>query len=75
MKNKKCPKCSKQYYELSNFCKTCGHELIKEENRCSKNGHSMCAHGVFEESDVYCEFCGALTTYAAERQNKTPETE
>ena len=57
-----------QYYELSQYCKKCGLELVKDANRCSENKSSSCAKTSFCDDDVYCDKCGALTTYAAERK-------
>ena len=42
-------------------------QLIREVNRCSENRTELCRHRTFEEGDVYCCYCGALTTYAAEK--------
>lgn len=70
MKNKRCPKCGRQYHELENYCTKCGLELIKEKNRCSENKTVMCSHRVYADDDVYCTYCGALTTYAKQRQNQ-----
>jgi len=66
--NKKCPKCSKQYTELENYCTKCGIELEKDQNRCSANKSTLCSRRVYKESDVYCAYCGSLTTYALERE-------
>lgn len=69
MINKKCPKCGRKYTEFENYCTKCGIELIKEENKCSENKTARCSHRVYGDDDNYCAYCGALTTYALERQN------
>ena len=66
--NKKCPKCRKQYYEHSNFCTKCGLILEKDDNRCSTLGHALCKNRIYETEEDFCEYCGALTTYAVERR-------
>lgn len=69
MKVKKvCPKCKKEYTELENYCTQCGFELEKTPNRCSENKTARCAKRVYEDDDIYCAYCGSLTTYALERQ-------
>ena len=68
MCNKICPKCGKRYAETANYCRACGLELTKEGNRCSENKGAMCRTLTFSDDDIYCECCGALTTYAASRQ-------
>jgi len=65
-----CPKCKKQYYELANYCRKCGIALEKDRNRCSENKTTLCGNRNYEDDDVYCEYCGSLTTYALERQVK-----
>lgn len=69
---KKCPKCNRQYGELHNYCSKCGIELERDNNRCSENKTTLCAHSIFADDDTYCSYCGALTTYALDRQNKRP---
>lgn len=68
MMNKRCPKCNKQYTELENYCSKCGIELVKEKNMCSENKTKYCSHRVYGDDDLYCAYCGSLTTYAVERQ-------
>ena len=63
-----CPKCRREYSELDNYCTKCGLELEKEENRCSEMKTQLCRHRVYADDDVYCSCCGALTTYALERE-------
>ena len=65
---KVCPKCGKVYGELSNYCTKCGFELEKAPNVCSERKTSLCAHRIYADDDLYCEYCGAPTTYAAEKQ-------
>lgn len=62
------PKCGKKYTELENYCTKCGFELEKEPNRCSANKTELCKKRVYHDDDVYCAYCGSLTTYALERQ-------
>lgn len=64
MINKKCPKCREKYSELENYCTKCGTELEKEENKCSANKTKWCSHRIFKDDDIYCSYCGSLTTYA-----------
>jgi len=64
---KVCPKCGRVYCELDNYCTKCGIALEKEPNKCSEQRTTLCAHRVFEDDDIYCSYCGALTTYAKER--------
>ena len=66
MHKKKCSKCGRQYYELSNYCNKCGIALDKDDNRCSENKTTQCSHKIFEDDDLYCDYCGSLTTYALE---------
>lgn len=44
-------------------------QLVKEDNRCSANKTSLCTHKVFDANDVFCSYCGSLTTYALEKEN------
>lgn len=67
MGNKRCPTCGARYTGLERFCTKCGILLVREVNRCSENRTELCRHRTFEEGDVYCCYCGALTTYAAEK--------
>ena len=61
-----CPKCSRDYSPLENYCTKCGFELEQEPNRCSEMKTSMCRGMVFKDDDLFCSYCGALTTYALE---------
>lgn len=65
---KQCPKCRRQYTELENYCTKCGIALEQEQNHCSENKTAQCARRVYADDDVYCSYCGSLTTYALERQ-------
>ena len=67
--HKKCQKCNKQYTELENYCTMCGIELEKDDNRCSGNKTARCEKRVYLDTDIYCAYCGSLTTYALEREN------
>ena len=64
---KVCPKCGRAYCELDNYCTKCGIAQEKEPNKCSEQRTTLCAHRVFADDDIYCPYCGALTTYAKER--------
>lgn len=66
--NKICPKCKRKYSELENYCTKCGIELDKEANRCSADKTTLCQHRIFADDDIYCSYCGSLTTYALERE-------
>ncbi len=61
-----CPTCKRIYPVLSNYCTKCGIELVKEPNRCSEMKTAMCKDRVYQDDDIYCEYCGAPTTYAKE---------
>ena len=61
-----CPKCRREYTELENYCTKCGIELIQEPNRCSANKTAHCARRVYADDDIYCAYCGELTTYGSE---------
>lgn len=65
---KKCPKCGREYGELDNYCRKCGIELVKAQNECSEKRTVRCAHLHFEDDDLYCPACGALTTYALDKE-------
>ncbi|MCI8285379.1 MAG: hypothetical protein HFE90_08985 [Firmicutes bacterium] len=67
MVKKKCPTCGRIYEGLERYCTKCGVELIKDENRCSSNKTELCRHKTFADDDIYCCYCGSLTTYAAEK--------
>ncbi len=69
---KACPKCGKEYTELENYCTKCGLELVKAPNRCSANKTINCEKRIYADDDIYCAYCGNLTTYALERQAKKP---
>lgn len=66
--NKKCPKCGKNYGELSNYCTMCGLELEKAPNECSEKKTQLCAHRIYRDDERFCEYCGAPTTYAVQKQ-------
>lgn len=70
MSNKRCPTCGKRYSGLESYCTKCGIPLVKDENRCSEMKTELCRHRVYDDDDIYCCYCGSLTTYAAEKQNK-----
>ncbi len=62
-----CPSCGRRYKGLARYCTKCGVELVKDKNRCSKMLTQLCRDAEFEEDDVYCCYCGSLTTFAEER--------
>lgn len=62
-----CPSCGRTYKGLERYCTKCGVLLEKEKNRCSENKTRLCKERVFEDDDLYCCYCGALTTFAVER--------
>ncbi len=70
MANKICPTCGKRYKGLAAYCTKCGVELEKDKNRCSELRTQLCRDAVFENDDIYCCYCGALTTFAAEQKAK-----
>jgi hypothetical protein len=75
MSNKLCPSCNTRYGDTAHYCRACGRELIKLDggNCCSENKGDLCRTLKFSDDDVYCECCGSLTTYAAERvKNSAP---
>ncbi len=65
--NKECPKCHIKYSDIENYCTKCGIELIKVPNHCSANKTTMCSHRQYADDDIYCAFCGSLTTYAIDK--------
>jgi len=65
--NRSCPKCSRQYTEMENYCTKCGIELKKAPNCCSENRTALCERRIYADDDAYCAYCGAPTTYALER--------
>ena len=64
-----CPKCGERYGKLSNYCRKCGVDLHKDINRCSEPKTRYCESSQFPDDAIYCEYCGARTTYAQETQN------
>ena len=68
MAKKRCPTCGRIYEGLEKYCTKCGIELMKVGNQCSAMKTELCKHRVFEDDDVFCCYCGALTTYALEKQ-------
>ncbi len=67
---KRCPECGREYTELENYCTRCGTELEKIPNKCSEMKTDMCVHRIYDKDDVYCSYCGALTTYAKEANSR-----
>lgn len=53
---------------MENYCTKCGLELEKAPNRCSVNKITLCEKRIYHDDDIYCAYCGSLTTYAAEKQ-------
>lgn len=68
MKNKICPTCQRRYGELENYCTKCGIPLEFDKNRCSENKTRMCEVTTFKDDDIYCSYCGSLTTFAKMKQ-------
>lgn len=66
---KRCVKCGRVYTELENYCTKCGIELERDANRCSEVKTQLCRHMIYKDGDLYCAYCGALTTYALERKS------
>lgn len=54
--------------ELSNYCTMCGLELEKVPNECSEKKTQLCHHRIYKDEERFCEYCGAPTTYAIEKQ-------
>ena len=68
MLNMVCPTCGRKFSGLAQFCTRCGIELVREKNKCSRMGGKLCRNAEFDDEDIYCCYCGALTTYAKERE-------
>ena len=68
MPDKICPRCGKRYKGLARYCSKCGVELETDKNRCSAQSTSLCRDAVFEDDDIFCRYCGALTTFAKEKE-------
>jgi predicted amidophosphoribosyltransferase len=66
--SKECPNCHKLYTQLENYCSKCGISLVKNKNRCSEFKTTLCESRVYADDDVFCVYCGSLTTYAKELQ-------
>ena len=66
--NKKCPKCRVVYTEFENYCTKCGICLEKVDNKCSENKAARCERRIYKDDDIYCTYCGSMTTYALERE-------
>lgn len=64
---KVCPTCEREYTELANYCSKCGVMLEKPLNECSEKRTTLCSERTYADDDIYCAYCGALTTYAKER--------
>lgn len=63
---KECPKCHRKYEGLENYCSKCGIELEKARNTCSEMKSTLCKHRILEADDIYCPYCGSLSTYGKE---------
>ena len=68
--NKMCPECRRQYPERYNYCSKCAVKLVKNKNHCSDPKSTACEHIVYEDDDIVCAYCGAVTTYEKERLAK-----
>ena len=65
---KKCPKCNLKFGGIERYCTQCGAELEKNSNWCSEGKDVNCSRFPRRDEDVFCPFCGSLTTYELERQ-------
>ncbi len=65
-----CPSCGRRYRGLERYCTKCGVELEHDKNRCSEMKTQLCKDRIFENDDIFCCYCGALTTFAAEQKEK-----
>ena len=45
-------------------------EIVSEEapNECSEKKTQLCKHRIYRDDERFCEYCGAPTTYAIEKQ-------
>lgn len=45
-------------------------EIVSEKtpNECSKKKTQLCAHRIYRDDERFCEYCGAPTTYAIQKQ-------
>ncbi len=50
--NKSCPKCSRQYTEMENYCTKCGIELKKAPNCCSENRTALCERRIYADEHI-----------------------
>lgn len=66
---KVCPKCNRKYEGLEVYCTKCGVKLEKARNCCSEMNTTFCERCVLEDDDMYCPYCGSLSTYAKEQLN------
>lgn len=69
MAGKVCPSCKRTYNSFAVYCTRCGVKLEKEKNHCSEMKTQLCKDMVFDDEDIYCCYCGALTTFAVEKKN------
>lgn len=65
-----CPACGRKYEGLEKYCTKCGVALAPAPNVCSEMKTAMCRNRVFAEDDLYCCYCGSLTTYAKGKMAK-----
>jgi len=65
-----CSNCGRFYKGLARYCGKCGVELEKDKNRCSEMRTQLCRDSVLEDDDIFCRYCGALTTFAVEQEEK-----
>lgn len=65
-----CPACGRTYKGLERFCSQCGVELEKDKNRCSEQRTQLCRGKALDDDDIFCCYCGALTTFAVEKKER-----
>ena len=67
MADKNCPTCGKRYKGLARYCGKCGVELVKDKTRCTAIRTALCRDAELEDDDLFCRYCGALTTFGKEQ--------
>lgn len=64
---KECPKCKRKYEGLELYCSKCGVALEKARNCCSEMKTDFCKRRILEDDDMYCPYCGSVSTYAKDQ--------